>query len=150
MKPTVSQRPHGADAAAPACGARFIDLPVVSDEAGELLWAQVGTHLPFEARRMFCIHGVPAGQVRGRHAHRRLHQVLVCLRGQCVVTLDDGTQRDRVVLDVPHRALYVPPLVWATQREFSADALLVVLASEVYRPDDYIRDYDEFVALRRG
>jgi hypothetical protein len=130
--------------------ARLVDLPVVSDAKGALVGAQAGTHLPVEPRRLFCVFGVPAGEVRGRHAHRLLHQLLVCVRGQCTVTVDDGAAKDRVVLDTPARGLHIPPLVWAAQGDFSADALLLVAASEAYRADDYIHDYGEFLALARA
>lgn len=71
---------------------------------------------------------------------------MICLRGTAVVTVDDGKKRDEVLLDGPHIGLYVPPLIWATQRRHSADALLLVLASDVYDPEDYIRDYEQFRA----
>ena len=128
-------------------GARFIHLPRVVSEAGSLLWGEHSAHLPFTPRRLFCVYGVPPETVRGHHAHRRDEEVMICLRGRCTVTLDDGERRDEVVLDDPQRALYVPAYTWSTQR-YSADAVLVVLASEVYRPDDYIRDYGAFAALR--
>jgi dTDP-4-dehydrorhamnose 3,5-epimerase-like enzyme len=148
MNDTLAGPSHGATDVVGA--ARLIDLPVVTDAKGALMWAQAGTHLPFEIQRFFCVFGVPAGEVRGQHAHRRLHQLLVCVQGRCTVTLDDGAARDRVVLDTPARGLHLPPLIWAAQGEFSADALLVVLASEAYRPEDYIHDYGEFLALARS
>jgi UDP-2-acetamido-3-amino-2,3-dideoxy-glucuronate N-acetyltransferase len=141
---------HGDARHAPRERARLIDLPLVSGDKGVLVWAQVGAHLPFEVRRFFCIFGVPAGEARGQHAHRELHEMLVCVRGHCTVLIDDGSSSRRFMLDTPARGLYVPPLTWATQCEFSADALLAVLASETYRPEDYVHDYAEFVALARA
>jgi hypothetical protein len=128
-------------------GARLLQLPCVASAAGSLLWAEHAAHLPFAPQRFFCIFGVPPGEVRGRHAHRHLEEVLICLRGRVTVTLDDGDRREDIELADPQRALYIPPLTWCTQR-YSADALLAVLASQVYGPDDYIRDYDAFRALR--
>ena len=127
-------------------GARFIRLPRVTSEAGSLLWGERAAHLPFTPQRFFCVYGVPPETVRGHHAHRRDEEVLICLRGRCTVTLDDGQQGDEVVLDDPQWGLYVPPFTWCTQR-YSAEALLIVLASEVYRPEDYIRDYAAFAAF---
>jgi UDP-2-acetamido-3-amino-2,3-dideoxy-glucuronate N-acetyltransferase len=131
-------------------GARLFALPRVDSPHGSLVWGELGAHLPFTPRRFFCIQGVPPGAVRGEHAHRALEEVVVCLRGSCTFTLDDGRVRDEIVLADPRHALYIPPLTWSTQRAFSNDAVLAVLASEVYRPDDYVRDYASFLALVRG
>jgi UDP-2-acetamido-3-amino-2,3-dideoxy-glucuronate N-acetyltransferase len=128
-------------------GAQLLRLPAARDTRGSLVWGQVGSPMPFEPRRFWCIHHVPPGQSRGGHGHRTLQELLVCLHGSCVVSIDDGVARDEVVLDDPELGLYIPPLFWSTQQRFSADAILLVLASETYRPDDYIRDYDEFLAL---
>ena len=99
-----------------------------------------GTHILAPA-------GVPSKEVRGENAHRTLHQFLVCLRGSCTVVLDDAREREEIVLDSPRIGLYIPPMTWVTQYRHSADALLLVLASEAYDPDDYLRDYDEFRRL---
>lgn len=131
-------------------GARLILLPRVEGAQGALVWGEIGAHLPFAPRRFFCVQGVPAGAVRGEHAHRALEEVVVCVRGRCTFTLDDGRVRDEIVLADPRHALYIPPLTWSTQRAFSSDAVLAVLASEVYRPDDYIRDYADFLARVGG
>jgi dTDP-4-dehydrorhamnose 3,5-epimerase-like enzyme len=130
--------------------ARFILLPQVEAPNGSLAWGEVDAHLPFTPRRFFVIRDVPPGAVRGEHAHRALEEVVVCVRGRCTFTLDDGVARDDIVLADPRHALYIPPLTWSTQRAFSSDAVLVVLASEVYRPDDYVRDYAHFLALARA
>jgi hypothetical protein len=76
--------------------------------------------------------------------------VLVCLRGSIAVVVDDGHERDQVVLEGPHLGLYVPPMVWTIHYRYSPDALLLVLASDVYKPEDYIRSYDEFIAALSG
>jgi dTDP-4-dehydrorhamnose 3,5-epimerase-like enzyme len=131
-------------------GARLIALPRVCEPGGCLVWSETGAHLPFTPRRFFFIEHVPPDAVRGQHAHGALEEVLVCVRGRCTVELDDGIARDEVVLADPCVALYIPPLTWSTQREFSPDALLAVLASEVYRPEDYIRDYARFASRLRG
>jgi UDP-2-acetamido-3-amino-2,3-dideoxy-glucuronate N-acetyltransferase len=128
-------------------GARWLRLPSIPDERGILVWAQAGTHLPFQPKRFWCIFDVPPDRIRGDHAHRSLDEILFCVQGKCTVTLDDGLHRDEVVLDSRDIGLCIPPLTWNTQRRFSRDAVLFVVASEVYRPDDYIRDYGEFLAL---
>jgi hypothetical protein len=93
---------------------------------------------------------VPGREIRGEHAHRRCHQFLIAARGSLAVVVDDGTAREEIPLEAPTVGLYVPPMVWAVQYKYSPDALLLVFASDAYDPDDYIRDYDEFLgALRR-
>ena len=128
---------------------RLNELPLMRDPRGSLTFAQYDQTLPFLPRRYFSVFGVGEGQVRGGHAHRSVHQLLICVNGSCRVSLDDGTTRDQVQLDRPELALYIPPRIWATQERFSRDGVLVVLASELYDPDEYIRDYDEFQRVAR-
>src|SRR5262249_14233420 len=123
------------------------DLPVRRDPRGSLCYAEYGKELPFVPMRYFVVFDVPPGQTRGGHAHRRVHQFLVCVRGSCVVSTDDGHNREDFVLDSPSRGLHLPPLVWASQRDHSSDAILLVLSSEVYEEDEYIRDYQEFKTI---
>jgi len=129
---------------------RMYELPVIRDPRGSLSYAQYHETLPFLPRRFFSVFGIAEGQTRGGHAHRTLHQLLICVKGSCRVSLDDGETRDQVLLDRPQFALYLPPKIWATQEQFSPDGVLVVLASEVYDPDEYIQDYDEFLRLSHG
>lgn len=128
-------------------GPRLVELGVFSDMRGSLAVAEIGKGLPFVPRRVFTVYDVPSREVRGEHAHRALEQFLVCTRGSCSVVLDDGSRREEVVLDSPRVGLYIPPMIWAIQYKFSADAVLLVLASETYDVSDYIRDYDEFLRL---
>jgi hypothetical protein len=76
-----------------------------------------------------------------------MQELLFCVHGSCSISLDDGVERDELVLDTPDLGLYVPPLIWNTQHRFTPDAVLLVLSSEEYRATDYIRDYAEFLAL---
>ena len=89
-------------------------------------------------------------EIRGEHAHKELRQYLVCVRGSVSVAVDDGKNRDEFVLDTPGIGIYLPPMVWASQYKCSRDAVLLVLASDVYKEDDYIRDYDEYLRLKPG
>jgi acetyltransferase-like isoleucine patch superfamily enzyme/dTDP-4-dehydrorhamnose 3,5-epimerase-like enzyme len=141
-------RPTSVAGALEARGARILDMPVVSDIRGTLSFGQYETHLPFQPRRYFVVYDVPGKEVRGEHAHRTLHQVLVCVKGSLSVMLDDGERRDEVLLDGPHLGLYVPPMIWTSQYRYSADAVLLVLASDLYDAGDYIRSYDEFLESR--
>jgi len=106
--------------------------------------------LPFEPRRVFLVRDVPAGEVRGEHAHLALHQFLVCVAGGCSLVIDDGRQRKEIRLDVPTLGVHVPPMIWSPVHAFTSDAVLLVLASTPYDPDDYVHDYDEFRRLASG
>ncbi|HKA21908.1 MAG TPA: FdtA/QdtA family cupin domain-containing protein [Blastocatellia bacterium] len=130
-------------------GARLLELPVIKDSRGSLSFAQYQETLPFLPKRYFIVFDVGQGQIRGGHAHSKVHQLLICVKGACRVCVDDGTVRENILLNRPELALYLPPKIWATQEDFSRDAVLMVLASEVYDPDEYIRDYEEFLATRR-
>ncbi len=123
-------------------------LPQVEDLRGSLSFGETARHVPFEVKRYFLVYGVENERIRGEHAHRRLHQFLVCVAGRCNVVLDDGEHRHEVVLDSPSKGLHIPPMVWATQYKFSRDAVLMVLASDYYDSQEYIRNYDEYLELR--
>jgi dTDP-4-dehydrorhamnose 3,5-epimerase-like enzyme len=114
------------------------------DSRGKLTAAEFSKDIPFLPRRYFSVFDVPAGAVRGEHAHRRCQQFLVCARGSVTVRVDDGQASEDITLDRNDVGLYLPPLIWGVQLEYSADALLIVFASEPYDPQEYIRNYDEF------
>jgi dTDP-4-dehydrorhamnose 3,5-epimerase-like enzyme len=126
---------------------RLYNLPLIKDPRGSLSFAQYEETLPFLPRRYFSVFDVGEDQTRGGHAHRTVHQFLICVKGSCLVSLDDGQTRDEAWLDRPELALYIPPKIWASQQRFSRDGVLVVLASDVYDPDEYIKDYDELLRL---
>jgi acetyltransferase-like isoleucine patch superfamily enzyme/dTDP-4-dehydrorhamnose 3,5-epimerase-like enzyme len=130
-------------------GVRLLRVPLIRDLRGNLVARQTGQGLPFVPKRCFVVLDVASKEVRGEHAHRRCEQVLSCLRGSLSVVCDDGRRRQEFVLDAPELGLYIPPMVWGIQYKYTADALLMVLASDLYDPDDYIRDYDKFVDERR-
>ena len=85
------------------------------------------------------------GVVRGHHAHKTLQQILVCIHGSCKIRLDNGSEKKTVHLERPYEGLYVGPGMWREMFDFSPDAVLMVLASEIYDEVDYIRDYDDFL-----
>lgn len=153
----VSTSPVGgstATAAAPGDasrvrGVKLIRLPVVTDLCGSLTVAEAGSGLPFTPQRYFVVYDVPSREARGEHAHHVLHQLLTCVKGECSIIVDDGTNRAHYRLDSPAVGLHLGPMVWGAQFGFSPDAVLLVLASLPYDPDDYIRDYDEFLAAVR-
>ena len=125
-------------------------LPLVADLRGSLSAGEFGSEIPFVPQRYFMVFDVPGRDVRGEHAHRTCEQFLVCARGSLAVVVDDGTTSEEIALDTPNLGLYLPPMVWAVQYRYAADALLLVFASEHYDPADYIRDYDEFLAAVGG
>lgn len=126
-------------------GVRLIELQEIVADNGSVIVAETPTGLPFTASRIFTLLDIPPGEARGIHAHRRCEQFLICMRGSVTAVVDDGVHRQEVVLDRPSLGLYMPPLIWGTQYDYSTDALLVVLASDPYDRQDYIEDYDEFL-----
>jgi acetyltransferase-like isoleucine patch superfamily enzyme/dTDP-4-dehydrorhamnose 3,5-epimerase-like enzyme len=126
-------------------GVQYYRLPVIPDMRGNLSFAEVGQYLPFEPKRYFLVFDVPSREVRGEHAHKTLHQFLVCIKGSCSVLVDDGAVREEYQLENPGAAIHIPPMVWGVQYKYSPDAVLMVLASDVYDSDDYIRNYDEYL-----
>jgi len=131
----------------PDTKAKLIEFPEISDLRGKLTFAETPGLLPFTPVRIFMLYDVPGKDVRGEHAHKELHQFLVCAKGSCAVVVDDGQERFEVALDRPTLGLHIPPMVWATQYKFTSDAVLLVLASDIYKAEDYIRDYEEFMEL---
>ena len=130
--------------------ARIIELARFGGPRGELTAIEIGRDVPFPIRRIFYISGVPAGATRGGHAHRSCEELLVAVGGSFKVDLDDGEARRSFELDRRDRGLYVPPMVWGELRDFSADAVCLVLASESYEESDYLRDRDAFVGAARS
>ena len=128
-------------------GAGLHSLPQVRDLRGALTFGELDAHLPFAPKRFFVVYDVPSREVRGEHAHRQLHEFLVCLRGSCSVALDDGAVREEVLLDSPTVGLHVPPKLWRVHYKYSPDAILLSLCSDPYDADDYIRNYDDFLAI---
>ena len=131
-------------------GARLVALPDIRDVRGALSFAEVDAQLPFMPRRVFIQYDVPSREARGEHAHRELHQFLLCVHGSVRTLVDDGRHRAEVVLDRPSVGLHVPPMVWGGQFDYEPDSVLVVLASDRYDAADYIRDYAEFETLIAG
>jgi acetyltransferase-like isoleucine patch superfamily enzyme/dTDP-4-dehydrorhamnose 3,5-epimerase-like enzyme len=126
-------------------GVKLYRLPRVKDMRGDLTFGELENGMPFLPKRYFFVYDVPSRQVRGEHAHRTLHQFLICVKGSCTVQLDDGQNRSEVQLNTPTLGLHIPPLVWAAQFNYSNDAVLLVLASDVYQAADYMRDYEAYL-----
>ena len=122
------------------------------DSRGQLIALEEFKDIPFEIKRVYYIYDTKKDVHRGFHAHKNLKQILICIHGSCKVLLDNGEEKKRVFLEKPYEGLYVPNNMWRETYDFSSDAVLMCLASELYHEEDYIRDYDEFlriVGLRR-
>lgn len=127
--------------------ARVVELPVIADARGTLTFGQFADHLPFVPRRYYTIKDVPAGKVRGGHAHRRQHGFCVCLAGAFTMSIDDGRGVRSWRLDTPAKGLYMPPMEWRVLSDFTPDAVVLCLSSGEYDEAEYIRDYSEFTSL---
>ena len=126
-------------------GVEHREMPVLSDSRGSLSFGEFDKHLPFPPVRYFLLFDLPDQASRGGHAHKKLHQFMVCVKGSCRIALDDGKHRDDLELNTPRFGLYIKSMVWVDVYECSADATLLVLASDVFKEEDYIRNYDAFL-----
>lgn len=119
-----------------------------SDRKGNLTVVENGVTLPFDVKRVYYLYDVPGGESRGSHAHRELEQLIVAASGSFTVVMDDGVNKKRFFLNRPYQGLYIKPGLWRDLEDFSSGAVCMVLASEVYQKEDYIRDYQEFLEFR--
>ena len=115
------------------------------DGRGQLVALEEFNDIPFEIKRVYYMYDTGKGVIRGHHAHKTLEQILICIHGSCKILLDNGKEKKKVFLEKPYEGLYVPNNMWREMYDFSEDAVLMCLASEVYNEEDYIRDYDEFL-----
>ena len=123
---------------------RIIDLPKIEDQRGNLTFIEQCRHIPFEIKRIYYLYDVPGGGVRGGHAHKRLHQFIIAASGSFDVILKDGRSSIRHHLNRSYYGLYIPSMVWRKLDNFSSGSVCLVLASDYYDEDDYIRDFDKF------
>ena len=125
-------------------------IPSVRDPRGNLSFLEGGVHVPFDIARVYYLHDVPFGAERGGHAHRRLQQAIIALSGRFVLRTHDGEEwAEREMMD-PTEAVLIPTMTWRELVRFSSGAVCLVLASRHYEEDDYIRDFDRFLAEVRG
>ena len=130
----------------PTLDIKLIDLPKITDPRGNLTVAEGAGIVPFDIKRAYWVYDVPGGESRGGHAHKRLRQLVVALSGSFTVTLDNGYERRTVLLNHPWQGLVIETNTWRTLDDFSSGAVCLVLASDHFEEDDYIYDYDEFLA----
>lgn len=133
---------------------QWVDFQQHGDSRGQLVALEIGKekNIPFDIQRVYYIYNTGGGVSRGYHAHRNLNQVVICLSGSCVMVLDDGFDRKEILMQDPTRGLLIESFVWREMHHFSENCVLLVLASEHYDSNDYIRDYSYFKkeVMQRG
>ena len=121
------------------------ELNKMHDKEGNLTYIYENVHVPFPINRVFYSYDIPGGEDRGAHAHKHCHQFLIAASGSFEVVLDDGVNKRTVLLNRPFWGLHVPPGIWASEQGFSSGSICLVLASEGYSEDDYIRNYEDYL-----
>lgn len=117
------------------------------DDRGQLIALEESKEIPFAIKRVYYMYDTVKGVRRGFHSHRTLEQILICIHGSCKILLDDGIEKRNVLLNVPYEGIYIGPDIWREMYDFSPDAVLLVLASQLYDENDYIRNYQQFIEL---
>lgn len=125
----------------------LFELKTLGDERGHLNVLENSRNIPFDIKRVYYLTGTLPGVPRGFHAHKQLRQIAVCVSGSCKMKMDDGTQREEVLLDTPSKAIFIDKMIWHEMHEFSSGCVLLVLADDFYDEQDYIRDYSVFMEL---
>ena len=128
-------------------GISWIRFTAVSDMRGDLIASDFSKQISFPVKRAFFVTNVPSHHVRGEHGHKECHQLLICLQGSVMVSVDNGRTRAQWRLDQPSLGMHIHPKVWAAQYQYSTNAVLAVFASHEYDASDYIRNYDEFLSI---
>lgn len=129
---------------------KLIDFPVLGDARGSLVALESNNQIPFDIKRVYYIYGTEQGVARGFHAHKALKQVAICISGSCCFMMDDGLNKEEVVLNSPSQGLLIDVMQWHEMYDFSDDCVLMVLANQRYDESDYIRDYEEFKCFAVG
>lgn len=124
---------------------KLLNLSVFGDERGKLISLESNKNIPFEIKRVYWIFDTLPEQNRGAHSHKDLQQIVVAMDGACQFVLDDGNMREKVWLNRPDVGLYIGKNMWREMRHFSYGCKLIILASDYYKPEEYIRDYEEFL-----
>lgn len=125
----------------------ILNLPKTERPSGNLTVIHGGQEIPFDIRRVYYLYDVPGGAARGGHAHKTLYQLIIAASGSFDIELSDGVNRRTVQLNRPYFGLLIPPGTWRDMSNFSSGAICLVLASEVYKEEDYIRDYNEYLVF---
>ena len=127
-----------------------INLPKILDSRGNLSYVEQENHIPFVIRRTYWLYDVPGGEFRGGHAYKENEEFIVALSGSFDVKLDNGYEKKTITLNRSYYGLYVPKGLWREMENFSTNSLALILSSTDYDAEDYVRDYDEFLNLKRN
>lgn len=128
-------------------GVKILKMDIYKDNRGSLMVSEFKKNLPFIPKRVFFIYNVPNNKVRGEHAHKKCKQFLVCIKGEVTVLVNNGKQKSKIRLNSIEKGLYISPMIWGSQYNYSIDAILLCFASENYKSSDYIRNYSEYLEL---
>jgi len=123
----------------------WIELPNLGDHRGSLVVAEAYRNIPFSIQRFYYIAGAQPDVPRGFHAHKQLRQIAFGIQGSCKMLMDNGKEKQEVLIAQSNKGLLIPPMVWHEMHDFSEDCILLVLASDYYDESDYIRNYDQFL-----
>ena len=126
-------------------GVKWLDIPKILDERGNLSFIEEGADLKFDIRRVYWIYDVPGGEIRGGHAFKVQKEIIIALSGSFDVVLHDGVSPSRFSLNRSYKGLYVPEMYWRHMENFSTNAVCLVLASTFYLKEDYIYDFETFI-----
>lgn len=125
-----------------------IEIDKHHHDKGNISVIENGKSIPFEVNRVFYLYDIPGGEERGAHAHKNCHQFLIAASGAFEIVLNDGETKRTVTLNRPYFGLHIPPGIWAWEMGFSSGSVCLVLASHLYDPNDYIREYTEYLEYK--
>jgi oxalate decarboxylase/phosphoglucose isomerase-like protein (cupin superfamily) len=128
---------------------KILHLPKITNRAGNITPVHNSIEIPFDVKRVYYIYDIPGGASRGAHAHKECHQFILAASGSFEIHLNDGNAEKQVSLNQPYFGLYIPPMIWAAEVNFSSGAICLVLASHEYEADDYIRNFHEYIKLSK-
>jgi len=125
---------------------RLIEFPKVTDPRGNLTFVENSRQIPFDIKRVFYLYDVPGGETRAEHANINLQQVIIAMSGSFDVVVDDGYEKKTFTLNRSYFGLYIPGMIWRGLENFSSGSICMALTDDYYNPDDYYRDYEDFLA----
>jgi len=124
---------------------KIVDFRTLGDDRGSLIALESNNQIPFDIHRVYYLYGTKPGVARGFHAHKKIKQLAVCIKGSCRFVMDDGSHKQEVILSTPDKGLLIDAMQWHEMYDFSDDCVLLVLANQPYDESDYIRDYSQFI-----
>lgn len=123
----------------------LLDFKPLGDDRGQLFSIEANKSISFNIKRVYYMFNMKSDVPRGFHAHKELQQVAICIKGSCKILIDDGTNKEEIVIDKPNTGIIIDKLIWHEMHDFSEDCILMVIASDVYDESDYLRNYDDFL-----